>query len=461
MANTDPPRYLTFLDSGALPVAALAARLRGEEYRGESQSLFQTVGTKVADALPAAVREWLYAMSGGLSAAPANRAASVDSDKLAEWTVARYPSRRYPAVMIGASNGALQLLCSALCIPWLPQTLMVSLRRKLDPDRPKQDLEWAREPVASLLENNPDLRVYQMSDPNNDRLMLSQMAYLRLKRRRLGKAYEAFLRETLEPGGVIIVGRCELKWPATQVTKDHLFQFGGYGDLPPEEYFKGSDRVASLLARRGASVRSWDPPKPDGDYPEAEWGFDEELLEDIRRFASRHGYRVLQLVYGDPGDPSPLIADLYRWWYGQIGYPTDRLLAPCFVFLQPYLTFTTGSVPFWVPFNSRSSARRLQDYIDTRTPFAEVLLTVFPNGIQSAGRATLGHWKEALGGAEEAGRFVGVDEERYRSGLSTFVEHTRELEKRQRGCPVPEPLSLSEVEKFAAGTDSSVRFQWD
>lgn len=68
-------------------------------------------------------------------------------ERVAEWMVSQYPQRRYPAVAIGSSNGALVHLYTALGIPWLPQTFLIPMARwGVHPDEPKQDLEWGLEP---------------------------------------------------------------------------------------------------------------------------------------------------------------------------------------------------------------------------------------------------------------------------------------------------------------------------
>ncbi|MGP3912912.1 hypothetical protein [Nonomuraea sp. 10N515B] len=64
-------------------------------------------------------------------------------------------------------------------------------------------------PTAQLVaQNNPDLSVYHMHDPVQDRPMLEAMAYMRLKRLRLGPAYERFLEERLADDGSIILLDC-------------------------------------------------------------------------------------------------------------------------------------------------------------------------------------------------------------------------------------------------------------
>ena len=89
------------------------------------------------------------------------------AEEVSRWVVSHYPRRRYPAAVIGSSNGALVHLCAALGIPWLPQTFLVPVRRSgVHPDEPAEELQWGREPARALLAANPDLQLHHMFDPN-------------------------------------------------------------------------------------------------------------------------------------------------------------------------------------------------------------------------------------------------------------------------------------------------------
>lgn len=130
------------------------------------------------------------------------------------WMTGHYPARRYPGVAVGSSNGALVHLCAALGIPWLPQTFLIPVRRTgIPPDEPAADCQWAREPARRLLQANPDLQLHHMHDPNQDRLSLQGMTYFRVKRRRLGAAYERFLDQVLQPAATILLVECTIGWP--------------------------------------------------------------------------------------------------------------------------------------------------------------------------------------------------------------------------------------------------------
>jgi hypothetical protein len=82
-------------------------------------------------------------------------------------------------------------------------------------------------------------------------------------------------------------------------------------------------------------VDRWQAPSADTDGPQAEWGFEPGLRDSTSAFAERHGYRVQRLVYDEPEDLSPLVADLCRWWYAERGLAGDRLVIDSFVLSGP------------------------------------------------------------------------------------------------------------------------------
>ena len=297
------PDYVADFDSATAMAQALARYLDGRDFpmlgvmpRWAAPGM-KIVGAAV-DALPKIAQEWVYIVSGAMEALPARRLHEAKTDRIAQWLVDQYPRRKYPAVMIGSSDGALVHLCAALGIPWLPQTCLVPVRRSgVHPDEPMQDLQWAREPARIFIETNPDVTLHHLFDPSQDRLMIQRMAYFRYKRLVLGAAYEQFIADVLEPGGTIWIVDCELEWLVTRLAGRHVFQFGAVGGATIDEYFEGGPRVADYLARYGSERERWSPPPSNDRAPEAEWGFDEGLESDIRRFARDRHIEVRKLSY--------------------------------------------------------------------------------------------------------------------------------------------------------------------
>ncbi|MDQ2696985.1 MAG: hypothetical protein M3Z21_16735 [Pseudomonadota bacterium] len=460
-----PP--LAGFDSASAMARALGRYLRGRDFPvlglwpGWAEPLLGLMGDGI-NALPAAWRKQVYIWSGWGEAVKADRLAAVRSAGLARWAVAQYPRRRYPAALIGSSNGALTHLGAALGAPWLPQTLLIPVRRgHLDPDEPQRELAWARGPAAQLLAANPDLVLHHMHDPNQDRLMVQRMSYFRVKFARLPDAYARFLEETLEPGATLFTVECALRWPACRAADRHFFQFGALGGMTPEEYLHGSPRLAAFLKRQGSRHRRWQWPPPDGEYPEAEWGFEPSLRADIKDFARRRGLRLRRIVFARPEDLSLLVAGLYRWWHRRRGLPADRLLVENFILLEPWWTLRSGAVPLWLVFNVEPSAAVLEQYLDTAEPYDAIHLMLFSHGVESVGVAPIERWRALLRRARRQGELLGVDERAYPRDFATFVRYHADLAKLiDERHPLPEPLGLDGLDTFLAAAAGDYPVRW-
>jgi hypothetical protein len=156
-----------------------------------------------------------------------------------------------------------------------------------------------------------------MHDPNQDRLMVQRMAYFRVKQLGLGETFTHFIQAVLPLWGTICLLECNLQWPTIQVADRYVFQFGAFGGASPEGFINGSQRVAEYLERYQSHRRRWEPPSFDALRPEAEWGFEPALLDDVEWLARSRKYQVRRILFNEPEDLSPLVADLYRWWYQQ------------------------------------------------------------------------------------------------------------------------------------------------
>lgn len=455
------PGYVIGLDSATAQLKATAQFLQGQELK--SGGFAPSVLAALLDAVSHLPLKWsqrLSTLAGWMDASPVSVLNRVRSDVMARWVVEQYPKRRYPAMMIGSSNGAATHLCTALGIPWLPQTLLVCVRHTVDIDQPKQELAWSKVPTQQLLRHNPDLKAYQMHDANQDRLKVGNVSYFRLKRTRLGKEYEQFIQQNIAPGGTLLLLECTSTWLGLQVDDRHFFQFGGEGTLTSDDYFEQSPQIAEFLQKQGSKHRYWDVPTPNGRHPESEWGFDDDLRQDIERFAQEHSLKVRRIVFEDAQDLSPLVAELYRWWYQQRGLPSDRLFIQSFAFLQPWLTLQRGLVPFWAVFNDRGSASQLNAYLDTAKPYDEIYQNLFSNGLCALGQASIGEWRSILQRARTRGQFLGVNEQTYPMDMSSFIRHYTDLKHLSPCYPMPEPLTLQQLDQFLEQTDNCYSVRW-
>ena len=460
------PEYLADFDSASAMLSALGRFLYGRDFPmlgavpRWAMPLVKALSAGV-NRLPAALQEQVYIWSGWLEAIGANKLDRVSEMDLSRWAVGQYPKRRYPAVAIGSSNGAATHLWAALGIPWLPQTFLVPIARSnVHPDEPGDELEWSREPARLVLERNPELQLHHMHDPVQDRLMVRRMSYFRFKKLALGETYRTFLDQCLEPGGTIVLVDCRLSWPVTDCGGRHLFQFGALGGASAEEVHRGSPRVAEYLRRYRSHRTKWDPPKTNLIAPEAEWGFAPPLGHDVLDYAADRGCSVRRLVFEEPEAMSPLVADLHRWWNERRGLPSTRLLVDSFILMDPYWCLGTGSVPFWMVFNTEGSFAALQSYLSTRV-FDEIYATLFSHGVDSVGLPSAADWRALVEHASTRSKFIGVDPSAFPRDFAVYARyHDALLQAVPQRYPLPSPLTLAQFDQFLAINAHRYDVEW-
>ncbi|MEV5547420.1 hypothetical protein AB0L35_15045 [Streptomyces sp. NPDC052309] len=235
-----------------------------------------------------------------------------------------------------------------------------------------------------------------------------------------------------------------------------MFQFGALGDATPEEYRLGGPRVADLLARYGSPVRRWDPPAADGDSPEAEWGTDPTLLDDIRAFAGPRGLDAQLLRFDTPQRLSPAVADLYRTWYADRGLPTGRLLVESFLLLEPWWALRTGSVPYWTVFGTQAFRAHLEAYLDASAPYEEIRILLFNHGTESIGLAGAQDWRRTAARARKIGLLTGVDAAAYPRDFASFVRSHRALSTIRTRYPLPPSLDIASAAAALTGREEIV-----
>ncbi|MDA8372276.1 MAG: hypothetical protein M0026_20745 [Nocardiopsaceae bacterium] len=450
MGRVRAARMLTDFDSSVNMVRAISRFLRGKDHRAMSMGPGSPMLAGAASAAPSPLRRATFTTMGRIQGVPLNQARQVRADELTEWVTRQYGPGPYPAVIVGSASGAAVFLAAALRAPFLPQSLLVALRdTATHPDDPVGAMHAVAPLARMVAANNPELAVYHMHDPAQDRPMLENMAYLRLKRLRLGPVYERFLQQRLAPGATVIQLECTRDWRSRQVGERTYFQFGCLDGLSEEEYHHGGQRIADYLARENSSRWGWDPPEPDGRRPEAEWGFDPAIAGDIEAVAARNGYALHRLTMAEPQELSPFVADLYRWWYRDRGMPAARLLAQSYVQWDPMWTLRLGAVPFWLRFNTRPSYADLSRYLDGAEPYGRIHLNLFSQGLWSPGVVSIEQWHRLITAhAREHAQIIGVDTGAYPSDTGGTLRYQPAFAALPPRYPLPAPLTMADIDRF-------------
>lgn len=182
-------RCLCDFDSSVAAVRAVSRFLRGQDFPGLGVAPGSARVADLVSQLPSRARRRALVLGARIQGAPVSRVNRLSSEDLATWTADQYGPGPYPAVIIGAGSGAAVHLAAALGAPVLPQTYLVPVRARLDPDRPRVAMQAGQDLGRRLVEANPDLSLCHMHDPNQDRAMIVRFAYFRVKRLRLGRMW--------------------------------------------------------------------------------------------------------------------------------------------------------------------------------------------------------------------------------------------------------------------------------
>ncbi len=352
----------------------------------------------------------------------------VDLGAVADWLAAGYPERRYPAALIGSSNGALTHLAAAAQLPWLPGTILLPVSRRHDPDDVDAALEFGRRTAPALLDRNPDIVLHHMHDQVQDELMAARMAYFRLKWRSLPSGYARFLGDRLLPGAPVLLVEDTSTWPVVRVAERHVFQPGAQGGIEPEQY---------LIRSR--------TPTPDDVAPEAEWGAEPGLSEDLARWCADHDHPLVRIRYHGPQTPAAAVAEIFRAWYRRRDEDDGRLLIPCFVLADPWQTVNIAAVPFWTFFSVQPALDSLAEYLATAEPYREAHLMLFEHGADSEGIARPDAWASVLRRHGTKVDFLGLDRRRFPHDITFMARYGPALARLDRARRLWSPLDVEQV----------------
>jgi hypothetical protein len=412
-------------DSATVLHAANAAALRGRAFPHLGHGSVAGAAVRLGGRLPWPLLRRVYTRFGASEGIRPDRLGDVDNRVVAQALADAYPQRRYPAVMVGSSNGALAHLAAAMQVPWLPDTTLLPVRRRGDPDRPVDAMRFGEQVASPLLERNPDVTLHHMHDQVQDELMVARMTYFRLKWRRLPDAYADALSAYLQPGAPVLLVQDGSTWPVTRINERHVFQTGAQGGRLAQDYLD-------------------DPhtPVPDDTVPEAEWGADPGFADSLEHWCAQHGHPLVRIAYTGPQAPAHPVATVMREWYRSRGEPADRLLVPSFILGDPWTAINTATVPFWSFFAVQPSLDALEAHLAASDPYRTVDILLFQHGVHSSGIAEPEQWEATVRRHGGQSRLVGLDPARFPHDIASLGRYGPVLQDVPRARHAWSPLPL-------------------
>lgn len=270
-------------------------------------------------------------------------------------------NRKFPAIILGAPNGAIVNLALAMGVPYLCSQFRIPILIKNEGDKDMDDLT----PYASVADYvgqrwTPKYRwgvVSCLVDPIHDRMDLHQYAHIREKFTDIPSAFKQFLLNHLEPEGTIVFVNTKYPWLSHRISERVYLQVGGLGAVSPNEYLISSERVNRFLKAQNSMHRDgWRLP----DYevvrrPESEWGTESELNEAVHEFCSENGYGFLLLERDHPAGFNLPAARALHAKHTNDGSQCGGYSINVFWGLCPTLMLRARLLSCWFTFTDRAS----------------------------------------------------------------------------------------------------------
>lgn len=270
---------------------------------------------------------------------------------------------KFQTITIGAAlGGASAHIALAMRSIFLPEAFVLTLHG----GSPKGDahsyfLQTAAN-ASKIAEENPELITIQHFDPIHDGWLTRYVNHLRVKLIALPDSYAQFIKAKLIPGGTICCLQSGARWLRYRVGKRRYFQVGGWGDIQPDEYIEGSQRVRDYCKTQKIKQDAWrlnDYPLDEG--PESEWGSEPAFADDLEAFCKQNGYRFIRVALPKPEDYSKLAFRAIARQLELENRQPPGVLIEMFSQFDASAVIKSGLLPLWLIFNTRDSYKFLSD----------------------------------------------------------------------------------------------------
>ncbi|MFN3866766.1 MAG: hypothetical protein ACK4MD_08655, partial [Demequina sp.] len=180
------PDFIAGFDSASAMLVATGKGLQGKGFPALGSPRGAKTVLKATRLLPRERRAQLFTSMGAREGIEPSTLAEVDPADASRWAVSQYPADSYPGAVVGSASGALVYWCTAMGMPWLPQTYLIPVKGRTHPDDARHSLDQGRAWGEDLVRRHPDIELAHMHDPVQDRRMVQRLTYFRFKRRTLG-----------------------------------------------------------------------------------------------------------------------------------------------------------------------------------------------------------------------------------------------------------------------------------
>jgi hypothetical protein len=387
--------------SSPIVTRAVAAGLRGELIENYKFPAWQRGLLNLLGVFPQGVGRFAISRFQSTSGLSPETLKDFSLDDLVQSRLDEYSGihTRFPAVTLGAAlGGASAYLSLATGGPFLPQAFVITLKHGSYDGDAEEYLQRSLFDALRIASEDPRLITIQHYDPIHDGWLTRFINHLRFKLIAMPELYAEFIKKHVLPGGAVIYLEGGATWLRYRVGERSIFQVGGWGDIPAEEYLDASPRIADYVRSTGLKYHDWRLTRyPLERGPESEWGSEPGFAESLEKFCHREGFRFIRIPLPHPNDFSKLAFASALKLLSKEGVEPAGVSVECFSQFDSNSARMSGLLPLWLIFNTKDSARYLKE-VSPRFPKDKPL---FFSGLSTFSitpdMATWDDWIDALG----------------------------------------------------------------
>jgi len=351
--------------SSPIITRAVSSALLNKPFEVYNFSRWQRLALRAIGFLPAEVAEWIIPRVNNTNALDHRDVESLETKDLVNARIADYSycNEKYPAITLGVGMGGTTAHISlALGGPFLPQAFVLTLKNGTMTGDVNAYNQITLETAKRITKNNPELMTIQHYDPVHDGWLVKRVNHLRLKLIDLPEEYKSFIRRKLQKNGTVVFLDGRAKWKRFRTGDRNVFQVGGWGDIQPDEFITGSDRLTKFAKNEKLVYSHW---KLDDfeieEGPESEWGVEPGLGEALEEFCNQEGIQFIRIAYSDPNDFSRLAYQTKKQLLEKEGIKPSGVVVEMFSQFDAQIIENSSLIPLWLIFNTKDSLEFLKN----------------------------------------------------------------------------------------------------
>jgi hypothetical protein len=439
--------------SSPLVTRAVAAGLSKATIDSYTLAGWQRLALRIISLFPQGVARFAISRFESFSGLDPSRLANLSIDSLVATRLQDYANlpEKFPAITLGAAlGGASAFIALAINGPFLPQAFVATLKGGAPDGDVSTYFKRASALALEIASKNPNVLTIQHYDPIHDEWMTRRVNHLRIKLLDLPEKYADFIKRRLLPGGSVCYLDCQAQWLRYRVGERSVFQVGGWGDISPQEFLEGSERVGQYAKRVDLKKTGWRLPGfPLEEGPESEWGSEPGLVEALQTFCDREGYKFVRISLPEPHAYSKLAWLSMQRMLEQDGRQPSGAIIEMFSQFDPSQALQSGLLPLWLVFNTWDSLRFLQEMLPAFPEGKPVFFSPLATFTQTPDIVPWTEWENCLQGKDWTN--IGARSSHYPADALALIEWQKPLSAwvSRNGTPVKSRLDASELAELS------------